>query len=65
MSAGTRYCPSCNSTDLVVESGDALLNKWLTISCKRCGRELETETLDKPTWTDPKWVRSGKMPRRQ
>lgn len=59
MSDGTRYCPSCNSTDLAIESDDPLLNKWLTTSCKRCGRELEVERLDQPTWTDPDWERSG------
>lgn len=55
----TRYCPTCNSADLVIEFDDPLLNAWSTISCKECGHTLQIERLDAPIWEDPSWVASG------
>jgi RNA polymerase subunit RPABC4/transcription elongation factor Spt4 len=47
MQDDTRYCPTCDSTDLVIEGE--------TIACKDCGRLLSGEDGD-----DPEWVASGK-----
>lgn len=47
----TRYCPSCSSTDLVID-GDV-------ISCKQCERILRVDRAADAV-EDPAWVRTGK-----
>lgn len=47
----TRYCPTCNSTDLVVDA--------LVIQCKKCDRVLQVNQPDGTTLDDPLWVASG------
>jgi len=47
----TRYCPTCNSTDLVIDQ--------LVIQCKKCDRILLVNRDDGQPLEDPAWVASG------
>jgi RNA polymerase subunit RPABC4/transcription elongation factor Spt4 len=46
MANDTRYCPACDSADLVIEGE--------IVACKDCGKILVDEDGE-----DPEWVASG------
>ena len=46
MANDTRYCPACDSTNLVIEGE--------IVACKDCGKILVDEDGE-----DPEWVASG------
>ena len=57
----TRHCPTCASTSLVVSSDEVELDRWCTIACAACGRELRREFVGAPSWEDPEWVKAGEQ----